>query len=300
MSAKTSAAVVSPISSDGLGVLDEAAHGLDGVADEDVGGTGAGCSSCSEDFDARHDEQIFGEAVHAGGVFEDGGEELAGLRAEGGLVVEQGFDVAGDGGERGAELVGDVGDEVALGALDLLDAGDVVEDGDGAAAGHGGGVDLEDAAGQQRGGAALADGALLERGADAVEHLGVADGLDQSVADADGAAETAGLPGISRCIRWLVHWMRPAASTATTASCMLSIMASSSCRLSEAASSARCTWPEARLRARARRVEVAEALRASECCESATGRSCRNRRAVERCCRADDAAANANARGRRR
>ena len=74
-------------------------------------------------FDPRHDEQILGEAVHAGGVLVDGSEELAGMRAERGLVIEEGFDVAGDGGERRAELVGDVGDEVALGALDLFDHG---------------------------------------------------------------------------------------------------------------------------------------------------------------------------------
>jgi len=49
-------------------------------------------------------------------------------------VIEQRFDVAGNGGERSAELVGDVGDEVPLGALDLFDDSDVVKDGDSAPA----------------------------------------------------------------------------------------------------------------------------------------------------------------------
>ena len=49
-----------------------------------------------------------------------------------------------------------------------------------------------------------------------------------------------------------VHWMRPAESTATTASCMLSIIASSSRRLSEASFRARSTWSEATEMARAR------------------------------------------------
>ena len=35
-------------------------------------------------------------------------------------------------------------------------------------------------------------------------------------------------PGISRCILWFVHWIRPAESTATTASCMESSSASNS------------------------------------------------------------------------
>ena len=43
---------------------------------------------------------------------------------------------------------------------------------------------------------------------------------------------TAG-PGIIRCIAWFAHWIRPAASTATTASCIESSSASNSCLLSD-------------------------------------------------------------------
>ncbi len=42
-------------------------------------------------------------------------------------IFDQRFDVALDGGERRAQLVADVGDELAAGFLRGLDAGDVVE-----------------------------------------------------------------------------------------------------------------------------------------------------------------------------
>src|SRR5258707_12859311 len=115
---------------------------------------------------------MFIKPVHVGRVFQDSGKHFADLIAERCLVVEQRLDVSGDGGERGAEFVGDVGYEVALGALDLLDAGDVVQDGDGATAGHGRSVDLEDASGHKGGGAAFADDPLFERGADALGKAG--------------------------------------------------------------------------------------------------------------------------------
>ena len=174
---------------DGVGVVDETFHGVYGIADEDVGGDGGGVEFLLGGFDAGHHEEVFSETVHAGGVFMDGFEEFAGLRAEGGLVVEEGFNVSGDGGKRGTEFVGDVGDEVTLGALDLLDAGDVVQDGDCSTAGHGRGVDFEDATGEEGGGTAFDDDALVERGADALEDVRVADGLDECVADTDGAAD---------------------------------------------------------------------------------------------------------------
>src|SRR5260370_987121 len=76
----------------------------------------------------------------------------------------------------------------SLGTLDLLDTGDVVQDGDGSATGHGRGGNLEDAARQKRRRTALADHALLERDANAGENVRVADGLHQGVADAHRAA----------------------------------------------------------------------------------------------------------------
>src|ERR1700733_11439235 len=83
---------------DGVVVLDQAAHRLDGFAHKHVGRNRDRVHLLFGGFDAGHDEEVFGEAVHAGRVFEDGREKLLRLRAEGGLVVEQGFDVAADGG----------------------------------------------------------------------------------------------------------------------------------------------------------------------------------------------------------
>ncbi len=63
------------------------------------------------------------------------------------FVFEKGFDVAGDRGERGAELVGDIGNEIAAGFFSALNFGDVVEDGNSPAIGGGSGTDFISAAG---------------------------------------------------------------------------------------------------------------------------------------------------------
>ena len=104
------------------------------------------------------------------------------------LVVKQRLHVPGDGGERGAQLVGHVGDKVSLGAFHLFDASDVVQHGHGAAAGHRRGVYLVAAAGYERGRFAHRHGAVFEREADAFEHVGIADGLDERMADPHCAA----------------------------------------------------------------------------------------------------------------
>jgi len=62
---------------------------------------GAGWSSCSEQLDARHHQQIFREAVHAVAFFRMVERKLPGLIAERGFVVEQRLDVSGDGGDAG-------------------------------------------------------------------------------------------------------------------------------------------------------------------------------------------------------
>src|SRR5579871_3468775 len=66
---------------DGVFVLDEPAHSLNGIAYQQVCGDWGGVEFLLGGFYARHDEKVFGEAVHAGGVLEDGGQKLAGLRA---------------------------------------------------------------------------------------------------------------------------------------------------------------------------------------------------------------------------
>ena len=196
-------------------------------------------------FDLGEGEQVFGETVHAAGVFENDGHELAGVIGQIHLVFEEGFDVAGDGGERGAQLVGDVGDEVAAGFLSALDFGDVMENGDGSAIGGGRGADFKGAAGDDGDGAADADAALAEGGVDAAEDLGVANADDQGLPAAGG-------PGAMRCMTEFDQLTWPLALTATTASCMESSRAASSRCLSSRA------WKDC-----SRRLAVASRARAT-------------------------------------
>ena len=69
------------------------------------------------------------------------------------MSVEQGFGVSLNGGQRGAEFVGDVGDKVATGFFDAFGFGEIAEDGNGAAIGQRSGGDVEGAAGNDGSGA---------------------------------------------------------------------------------------------------------------------------------------------------
>ena len=62
---------------------------------------------------AGQGEQVLGDAVHAGGVFENDAEKLAGGFSVGRRLLDQRLDVALDGGERSAQFMADVGDELA-------------------------------------------------------------------------------------------------------------------------------------------------------------------------------------------
>ena len=73
----------------------------------------------------------------------------------------------------------DVGDEVFLGLLNLLNARDVMQHGHRSATGHGAGVDLENPPGNQRGGTPDAQLALSQRQAHTFQHFGVAHGVHQ-------------------------------------------------------------------------------------------------------------------------
>ena len=130
------------------------------------------------------------------GVFEDDAQELAsGFRVGMGLL-DEGFNVALDGGERSAEFVADVGDEVAAGFLGGFDAGDVVEDDERAAAGQGGGIDLKDAALGKGTGPAKADFSVVQSAAHAGQDFRVADKVDQRAAGVDLRADDALHDGI--------------------------------------------------------------------------------------------------------
>src|ERR1039458_259308 len=167
------------------GVDDDSAQGLDGVLDQGAGPRGLQRELVVRALDAGQGQQILNKAVHAGGVLEDDAEELAGGFGAGIRVLDQRLDVALDGGERGAQLVADVGDKVAAGFFSGLDAGDVVEHDQRAARGQGGCVDLKDAAGDQRAGPAKADFPVLKGAVDAGQDLGIAHEVDQRAAGMD-------------------------------------------------------------------------------------------------------------------
>src|SRR5690606_5713903 len=82
----------------------------------------------------RQAQQVLHQPFHAGGVPRDDLEEA--LRLVGAVgAVEQRLDVPTDGGERRAQLVRDVGDEVAPDAIRAPQVGDVVQHENGAATG---------------------------------------------------------------------------------------------------------------------------------------------------------------------
>ena len=173
-------------------------------------------------FDLGEGEQVFGETVHAAGVLENDGHEFAGVIGHLHLVFEEGLDVAGDRGERSAEFVGDVGDEIAAGFFGALDFGDVMEDGDGSAIGRGRGADFKGAARDDGDGAAAADAALAEGDVNTTEDLrGRACSSTRELC-------RGGRPGAMRCMTELDQLTWPLAFTATTASCMESSRAASS------------------------------------------------------------------------
>ena len=129
------------------GFDDHAGERLDGVGYERGGADGLHARLVLAGLHLGQSQQVFGEAIHAAGVLENDGHEFACVIGEVHAVFEKRFDVAGDGSERGTQLVGYVGDEITAGFFGALDFGDVVEDGDGSTVGSGGGADFEGAAG---------------------------------------------------------------------------------------------------------------------------------------------------------
>src|SRR3954453_428619 len=76
-------------------ILDQAAHRLHCVPDQDVRTDWSGMEFLLRGLNAGHHEEVLREAVHAGGVLENRGEELAGLGTQRGLMVEESLDIAG-------------------------------------------------------------------------------------------------------------------------------------------------------------------------------------------------------------
>src|SRR6202007_1101692 len=92
--------------------------------------------------------------------------------------VEEGFGVSLNGGERGAQLVGDVSDKIAASFLYTLGLGEIAENGDGATIGQGSGGDVESAAGNNGSGAGCSNFFARGSGFNGGEEIGIANGLD--------------------------------------------------------------------------------------------------------------------------
>ena len=95
-----------------------------------------------------------------------------------GAEVEESFGVSLNRGQRGAELVGDVGNEIAAGFFDALGLGQIAQHSDGAAIGQRGGGDIEGAAGDDGSGAGGLDLFRGGGGFHGGEEIGIANGFD--------------------------------------------------------------------------------------------------------------------------
>ena len=189
------------------GLVDEL-HVLGGRAGfevlQDLVDDGAEGDRLEVEFDAAgfqfgDGEQVLDEQLEPFGVAVDGLQELSGDLGVVLGAVEQGFDVAFDEGQGGAEFVADVGDEFLAGVLELLEAGQIVEDQDGAmplavAVEDGGGVDLQPALAQAGELQFVAQHLFLRvEGFDQLGQLVQAQGLHEGpAADVNGDAEEAG------------------------------------------------------------------------------------------------------------
>ena len=92
-------------------------------------------------------------------------------------MIQQRLDISGDRGKRRAQLMRDIRDKVALNALDLFNAGNVVQDCHRAAARHGRRRDLEDAARHQRRRSPFTQTAFVQRRTNALQNIRIADRL---------------------------------------------------------------------------------------------------------------------------
>lgn len=91
----------------------------------EVEGEGAG-------FEAGEGQEVFDQEGEPVGVFFDSQEEAVEDGGVGFGSVEEGFDVAFDHGEGGAEFVADVGDEFGAGAFEEFESAEVMEHEEGA------------------------------------------------------------------------------------------------------------------------------------------------------------------------
>ena len=78
-------------------------------------------------LDARERQQVVDNGVQPPGLTQDNVEETAGIVRVLQGAVEQGFDIAADGGDRRLQLVADIGDEVLADVLQPVEPGQVVQ-----------------------------------------------------------------------------------------------------------------------------------------------------------------------------
>lgn len=78
-------------------------------------------------FDAGEGEQVFDQAAHTRGFHAHDAEELFAGRCIIARMAAQGVDEAGDGGERGAQFVAGIGDEIGAHPFGAFDRGEIVQ-----------------------------------------------------------------------------------------------------------------------------------------------------------------------------
>ena len=164
--------------------------------EEKVEGEGLDIERVGAGLEAGEDEEIVEEQLKAAGMLAHDAQVAGGFLGGEILRFHEGLEIAVKDGERGAQLVGDVGDELAADLLELFDAGDIVEHGDNAGdraglVAHGDGIDAQETLGD--GGAWMGncdlvdlDGLALGGVADKVAEGRLAGGTDDGLANGLG------------------------------------------------------------------------------------------------------------------
>ena len=155
-----------------------------GVAQKLGGGDRAQLQLLVAGLDPRQDQQVLGEPGHARGILADDLQKITQrlLRVH---SVQQGLGISLDRGQRGAQFVRDVGDEIAARRLDAFRLGEVVQNGDQTAGGHGGNGGRKHASGNKVVDPRRDQLVVLRRLLNGGQKIRVAHGLHHRLAQAD-------------------------------------------------------------------------------------------------------------------
>lgn len=115
-------------------LLDAGSEAVDDLVDERGEALAIQREVAGPGLDAGEVEDVLDEGVEAAGVPVDDAEHGGEVGGEVGLLLQQALAVAEDGGDGGAQFMGDVGHEFAAGALGEPDGGDVEDDAEAACA----------------------------------------------------------------------------------------------------------------------------------------------------------------------